>query len=148
MEQNESLFSLSIDPVTKSHLSETSRWTKVLAIGGIVCVVLIVAAGIYQYILLSRFDDVFGRGFDSARISIIIGYILVLLLIFFPVLYLFRFSARMKTAIDSNDQNALNEAFLYMKVYFRYLGIITVISLVLFGLSFIIGIVGGATLGG
>ena len=42
MDQNNPLFSLSIDPLTKAHLNDTARWARFLSISGMVVLVLMV----------------------------------------------------------------------------------------------------------
>jgi len=42
---------------------------------------------------------------------------------------MFRFANQMKTALYGNDQEDLNASFQNLKKYFRYVGIITIISL-------------------
>jgi hypothetical protein len=48
---------------------------------------------------------------------------------FFPLLYMLRFANQMRTALDGNDQEKLNESFQNLKRYFRYFGIITIIGM-------------------
>jgi hypothetical protein len=142
MQENNELFSLSIDPVVKSHLYETARWAKLLAIVGSLSLLLIVAAGICQYLMLSQFGDSFGMEFQTMRVVILIVYFIIIIIALFPLIYLFRFSGKMKSALKANDQTAFNESFLHLKQYFRFLGIITIIGVVLFALSIAVAIPG------
>jgi hypothetical protein len=142
MQENNELFSLSIDPVVKSHLAETARWARLLAIVGALSILLVVAAGIYQYMMLSQFDDSFGGGFQSMRVALVIVYFIIIIIAIFPLLYLFRFSGHMKAALNANDQTAFNESFLHLKLYFRFLGIITIIGVAFLALSIAVSIAG------
>ena len=133
------LFSLSIDPVTKAQLSETARWAKFLAIVGMIGVVLIVLGGVAYSIWISVMMESLGKdlgnpspAFETAYIfGSAIGFIIIAAVAFFPMLYMFRFANRMRKALDGNDQQSLNSSFQSLKIYFRYLGIITIISLAL-----------------
>jgi hypothetical protein len=62
----------------------------------------------------------------------------------FPLLFLLQFANRMKRALAANEQDDLNDAFLQLKKYFRYLGIIVIIVLALYALMFVLAIMGTA----
>jgi hypothetical protein len=149
--QNSSLFSLSIDPVTKAHLSETARWAKFLAIVGLIGIVLLVVGGLaYSIWITSMMQSIQDRydGFPSQRYSsgLAIGsavlFIIAAAVAFFPMLYMLRFANRMRTALNGNDQQSLNTSFQNLKIYFRYVGIITIISLALWVIWILIFVVG------
>ena len=137
MEENTSLFSLSIDPVTKANLYETARWARVLAIIGFVFLVIMIISGVLVSITLNRalVSDVVSGRMDAAGPSLAMLYIVFAIIGFFPLLYTLRFAAQMRRALNGNDQVLLNTSFQNLKRCFRYLGIITIISLVLFALS-------------
>ena len=149
MEQNQetSLFGLSIDPIGKSHLSDTARWAKFLAIVGMVMCVLIVVFGIIAATAISNVSD-FQRDFGGRRssydtgglgITLMITYIIIAVIYFFPCLFTLRFSNHMQNAIRANDQTSLNESFKNLKVTFRYMGILTIIFIALFLLGLLLG---------
>jgi len=133
-----SLFSLTIDPSTKAHLSETARWARFLAITGMISLALVVIFGLLYSIWISTMVDSMqnqnsfqtaqpfatGLAFGSAILFIIVASVA-----FFPLLYMYRFANQMRTALYGNDQELLNRSFQNLKKYFRYLGIITIISL-------------------
>lgn len=152
MEQNSSLFSLSIDPITKAHLSETAKWARFLAIVGFVFLLMVVLVGIYSTVTLNRFEESYRElgGVDSDSITgsagtgMAVMYIIMALIWFFPLLFTFRFANQMRNALQSNDQEMLNAAFQHLKICYRYLGIVTVIFLVMIALSFLFGIMGMA----
>jgi hypothetical protein len=144
MEENSSLFSMAIDPITKEHLSETAKWARFLAIVGFIALVLITAFGIYTSIVLSRFEDMYGyerRGFNNVLgLGSAITYLLVFLIYVFPVVFMFRFAGKMNQALESHDQGALNVSFQNLKVCFRYLGIVTIIGIVFVAIFIFLGI--------
>src|SRR4029079_4093291 len=137
--QRSSLFSLSIDPVTKAHLSETARWARFLAIVGLIGIVLMVVGGLaYSIWITSMLQTMQGRygGFSSnystgVAIGSAIIFVIAAAIAFFPMLYMLRFAGQMRTALNSNDQESLNSSFQNLKIYFRYVGIITIIGLAL-----------------
>lgn len=147
--QSHSLFSLSIDPVTKAHLSETGKWARFLAIVGFIFLGLMVIAGIYLSITFSSlepYDSPYGvnpSGMVAAMgVGMMIFYILFAVIMFFPLLFLLRFANKIKTALAANDQELLNTSFQNLKAYFRFIGIITIIGLAFFGIGILFGMVG------
>ncbi len=147
--QSSSLFSLTIDPLTKEHLSETAKWARFLAIAGMIVVLLVLAFTIYSVTVLGGVglpgsNDLSGNPnfVNSMRIGAIGGAIVMLAIAFFPLLFLLRFANGMRSAIASNDQNRLNAAFQNLKIYFRYLGIVVLIVMILYTLIFVFAIMG------
>lgn len=154
MDQNvssSSLFSLSIDPVTKAHLSETARWARFLAIVGFIFLGLMLVFGIflstYMSTIFGRNDMYGGAGLGASfGVGMAIMYIIISALWFFPLLFLLRFANRMRTALNGNDQQALNISLQNLKVFFRFIGIMTIIVLALYALIIILSLVGMAAL--
>lgn len=150
MQENTALFSLSIDPATKAQLSETAKWARFLAVAGFVFLLLVVFFGLYSTLVISRYEDVFNgylgrRGImDSIGTGVAAVYVIVSVVAFFPLLFMFRFANQMHRALFSNNQALLNGSFQNLKIYFRYLGIVTIIFLVLTLLSMLVGILGKA----
>jgi hypothetical protein len=64
----------------------------------------------------------------------VLVYFLLMLIWFFPVMFLFRFSKKINTAVAGNDQAALNASFQNLKACFRYVGIITLVVLAIYAL--------------
>lgn len=145
-DHSSSLFSLSIDPVTKSHLNDTARWARFLAISGIVLLglaatVTVLSATIFPNSTFTRFTV---NGVEEEQLTagmkivVAVCMLIAFLIAFFPMWYLLQFSNQMKKALYNNDQQALNHSFLNIKRYFRYVGIIMIIVLVVYGLAFIL----------
>ena len=150
MEQNEnlSLFGLTIDPNSKIHLAEAARWGKFLAIVGFIFCGIIVVVGLFAGSLLSSMGSSYGGSMSNtgglaAMMSVI--YIIIALVYFFPCLFLYRFAARMKAALLTNEQETLNNSFQNLKAMLRYMGIIMIIVLVIWGLSLLTVLVSAAS---
>jgi Mg2+ and Co2+ transporter CorA len=151
MEQtNTSLFSLSIDPVTKAHLYETAKWAKFLAVVGLIFLVLMIVAGVFGSAMLfstmGGLDNEYGgTGMATYGSGIFATYMIVVAVIyFFPLLFTLRFANKMRAALNGNDQQALNTSFQNLKACFRYIGIITIIALVFLAIGLVFGIMGAA----
>jgi len=139
-DQNISLFGLGIDSISKSHLSEAAKWARFLAICGFVFLGLMVIYGVVvSFVIadmagaLSEVDSTAGENNlkDMMRIGMVIFYIVFAVIAFFPYYFLLRFANKMKAALISNDQEALNGSFQHLKILYRYMGILMIISLVL-----------------
>jgi hypothetical protein len=140
------LFSLTIDPVTKSHLSETARWAKFLAITGMVFLFLmILLMTLGSTLIFSKFNDIQtadGSNMASfASLGLAIYMIVIAVIWFFPLLFTLRFANSMKRALAGNDQQALNTAFQNLKVCMRYLGVITIVVLAIYAIIIVVAII-------
>lgn len=151
MESNQSLFSLSIDPVTKEHLSETAKWARFLAILGMISLVLLLILMAFSAFqmnsTLSSLEDMDPDATTTGPsefmgVFMAIYSIVIAVIWFFPLLYLLRFATRMRSALSGNDQQALNESFQNLKRTMRYVGIVTIIGMALMLLGIVMAIVG------
>lgn len=151
-DQNSSLFGLSIDPISKNHLSEAARWAKFLAIMGFIMCGLIVIGGIFAGSMFEtltatnryeRFDESMEVNTKGLGALAAIVYILVALLYFFPCLFLYNFAVKMKTALIANNQDTLNTSFQNLKKTFRYVGIVTIIVLSFYVIALFMALAAG-----
>lgn len=147
MESNQSLFSLNIDPVTKVHLTETARWARFLAIIGFVSLILMVVIIIGALVFVGA-QDTPAPMFPGMGVAMALYYVIIAAIWFIPLLYLWRFAAAMNTALNGNDQQALNTSFLNLKSCFKFVGIVTVILLVLALLGVVAAAIGMMAMGG
>jgi hypothetical protein len=155
-----SLFELSFDHESIDHLTETARWGKFLAIVGFVsCGLIIIMAFAFGALLSSsvfsnipRYSNQIGPGasgfLGGAMFAMVAGmYTIFAAIYFFPCLFLYKFSVRMKAALNTNDQLKLNQSLKAQKFLFRYVGIITIIGVALGVLEIlVIGVMGLAAL--
>ncbi len=145
--QNPSLFGLNIDATGQSNLGDAARWAKFLAIIGMVMCVFLVIFGIYAATAFSSLDNSFRRGGygggyyggSGLGITIAVTYIIISVIYFFPCMFMLRFSNHMQNALKANDQASLNESLKYLKVTFRYMGVLTIIFLALFLMGLLLG---------
>ena len=155
MEQNQdlTLFGMSVDQTSRTHLAEAAKWAKFLSIIGFVGCGLLVLIGIFFGSFFSMFSselnrtspygDMAASGGMGAVAAIM--YSIIALVYFFPCLFLFRFATKMKTALASNDQETLNASFQNLKATFRFIGILTLIGLCFWILALIVTLLGAAT---
>jgi hypothetical protein len=67
-------------------------------------------------------------------------------LYYFPTQYLYNFAVKMKLAIQNSQQNNLEDGFENLKSLFKFTGILMIVVLSIYGLLFLIGLVGLAAM--
>ena len=132
---------LVIDWRSKEFLKETAKWTKFLAILGFVGIGLMVLGSLVMLFapssLMSNGDFPFG-----GKISMMLLYLAFAVLYYFPISYLYQFSENTKKAIENNDNNAIRDAFEFLKSHYKFMGILTIILLAFYAIIIFIGLIG------
>lgn len=139
MEQRDLLSNdLLVSEVSQSNLNAAAKWGKFLSIVGFVFCGVMVLVGVWAQVFLSSSAT---YAYDSAALKYMwIGYAIFALILFFPCLYLFRFSNRTQAAIRTSSQENLDSAFMNLKSMFKFYGIFTIIMLVIYALAFLFGV--------
>lgn len=132
---------LVIDWRSKEFLKETAKWTKFLAILGFVGIGLMVLGSFVMLFapssLMSNGDFPFG-----GKIFMMLLYLAFAVLYYFPISYLYQFSENTKKAIENNDNNAIRDAFEFLKSHYKFMGILTIILLSFYAIMIFIGLIG------
>jgi hypothetical protein len=135
---------LVIDWRSKEFLKETAKWTKFLAILGFVGIGLMVLGSLVMLFapssLMSNGDFPFG-----GKIFMMLLYLAFAVLYYFPISYLYQFSENTKKAIENNDNNAIRDAFEFLKSHYKFMGILTIILLSFYAIMIFIGLIGAGT---
>ena len=135
---------LIIDWRSKEFLKETAKWTKFLAILGFVGIGLMVLGSLVMLFapssLMSNGDFPFG-----GKIFMMLLYLAFAVLYYFPISYLYQFSENTKKAIENNDNNAIRDAFEFLKSHYKFMGILTIILLSFYAIMIFIGLIGAGT---
>ncbi|MDR3712551.1 MAG: DUF5362 family protein [Puia sp.] len=145
-----SLFDLQVDHETTSYLGETARWAKFIAVVGFVSCGLLAIFGLFAGSIFgaSSFgnSNLFGGSGMGGMIGVFLTvvYVGLAVLYFFPCLYLFNFASKMKVALHNNDQIQLNTSLKNLKSCFKFMGIMLIIILGLYGLILVGSIIGAA----
>lgn len=108
------------------------RWASFFSILGFLGIALIIIVGIIMGVVFSTIDTGLGAGIGSLLMII---YIILGAVYFYPILLLFRFSTWTKKAIRNNSSLDFSLALKNLKGHFQYIGIMTI---VLFALYFVI----------
>ena len=138
MESNQNLLSadLQVDAAAHTHLKEVAMWAKLLAIVGFILSVLLGLAALFAGALMETLSggltDFSGLGF---MVSII--YLIIAAIYFALSLFMFRFSTKMKRALETADQENFNVSLYNLKLVYRITGIIVIIYLAIIALALI-----------
>jgi hypothetical protein len=149
MDTNQNLLTddLHIDSSSQSYLLETAKWGNFLSIIGFIGSGILVLVALFSGTLLGAVTSGYGGGGALMGAGVLMAvYLIIAVIYFFMSLYLYKFSSKMKIALQSTDQNSLSDAFLNLKNLYRLTGIIAVVYLSLLALGLIVGI-GAAAFG-
>ncbi|AEE51302.1 hypothetical protein [Haliscomenobacter hydrossis] len=113
-------------------LSNAAQWGNILAIIGFVMLGLGAVVGLAAIVSIAAFGAM-GEGIPemegmSIMIWVAIGlYIVFLVVYIFPLLYLKRFSTKMKAAMAGDGSQSLADSFENLGKLFKFLGILTLV---------------------
>ncbi|OLY91084.1 hypothetical protein SAMN05444008_11862 [Cnuella takakiae] len=127
---------------SRSYLLETARWGRFLAIVGFVMLGLgVLAAIIIGLVMATQLAPFTNATFTGSILPVVFPMVYALLaaLYFFPCRNLYRFANKTKTALVVNDQETLTQAFANLKSLFKFVGVLTMVLLGFYALSFVFG---------
>ena len=141
-----------VTPQIESYFKESGKWAFFLGILGFIFLAIMLLSGILMMTSLSTIMNDYPSEFGGAGggFGLVSGgfigffYILMALLYFFPSLFLYRFGKTMKLAQRTGDQDTYAEGFKNLKSFFKFLGITSIVILVLYFLIFIGAFIFGA----
>ena len=133
-------FELEINEDIKGFLKETSSWGYFLAILGFIGIGFMVVFGVFFGAIigagaLGANNPYEAIGFSMGYFGLI--YVAMGLIYFFPVLYLFNFSRKMKRALSLNNNEDFNSAFKNLKSHYKFMGIFAIVIVSIYVLLFI-----------
>lgn len=120
-------------------MRETVKWAKFLAICFFVGLGLMVLVGVVFFFLSVSAPGPAEMKFSTSAVGIF--YILIAVLYFFPAMYLYRFATASAEAINTLNDDTLEEGLENLKSLFRFTGILMIIVLSLYAVGFILAIV-------
>lgn len=129
---------IGINQDSRDFLENTAKWGKLLALVGFIFAGIIITGGLIGFAISTRTQV---SGLDGALLSgalVSVSYLALGLLYFFPVLYLYKFSSNMLVGLKHNNQQGVTYAFKNLKSFFKLLGVLTIIMLVLITLGLLV----------
>jgi len=136
MENIEEKPKIELELETLRDLDRTRRWTMFLAILGFIAIGVLLIVGIFTGIFLS----IFNKGDTATSYP---GWMVCVFIIsasvinFFPMLYIFRFSKFISGVAKTHDKEELKKAFRNLRSYFTYVGIVIIVALVVYVITFL-----------
>jgi hypothetical protein len=141
---------LQVTPQSQSYLTESAKWGKFLAIMGFIfCGFMAILAFLIPALMsqLAQNNSSAGVTFSFTpfiKTTMTVLYLILAILLFFPCLYLYRFSVKMQVATKNISQENFDESLMNLKSMFKFCGIFTIIILSFYALTIIISIIGAA----
>ena len=123
-----------VTPRTIEFLKQTKPWVRFIAVLMFIGCALLVLAALVVIVAGAAFTD-FGRVFT---VPLGIMYFLLGLLYFVPALFLFRYADAIENLMRRKTSDALESALEHQKSFWKFVGILTVILLIAYGLMLII----------
>ncbi len=122
---------LEVTENSKKHLKTTASWTNFYAILCFIGVAFLLLGGIMMLAMRNMMHGFGAVPFSGFTTIMGIIYIIMAIVMIFPALYLYRFSQRTTKALENHSTPLLEEAFLNMKSYWKFIGIVSIISIAL-----------------
>jgi hypothetical protein len=122
---------LEIGDATLRNLNIARKWTMFLAVSGFIFFGLIVVLGLLTGTFLTAFklnDKIPGM----PDLMLMGGFLVFALINFFPIFFLFRFSTHTSNAVSKLDAAELHKAFRFLKLFFLYIGVLLILSILLY----------------
>ena len=138
-------FELRLNEISKKYLRETAKWAFMLSIIGFILVGLFVLFAVLIFVMSSALNSA-SNPFQQQGLPIGVAafiYIIMAALYFFPVLYLYKFSRKMKVALLEKNTEDLTAAFSNLKSFFKFLGVMMLVVIGIYVLVFVFAIIGG-----
>lgn len=121
-----------------NYLMETAKWGKFLAIVGYVSIGILILLAIFMMIGLSTMGNLTGTDFPMG----IFGFMYIILgaMYYFPVNYLYKYAVQIKKGLKSKDITTITAGFQNLKSLFKFMAIVTIVILSIYGLMLLVAI--------
>jgi len=135
-----------ITPDIRSFLSEIARWAYFLSIIGFIMIAFLIVIAIFAGsvigMMTSQIPEANGMGAIGGGFITFL-YLIIAGIYIFPILYLYRFSTKMKYALRTNDQESLSSSFENLKSHYKFIGVLMIVVLAFYALGILMLIIGG-----
>ena len=133
---------------SKNFLKEIANWCMFFSILGFLSIFFFIVIAILMGTVYAPMLDMMTmqqfQGVTGSGLYIMILYLVIALLYVMPVLYLFKFSRKMKEALATKSDETLAEAFGNLKSHFKFIGVMTIIVISLYILLFVFSLAAGS----
>lgn len=122
-------------------LRQTQPWVRFLSVLGFVCSALMVFMGAFAFVATMSAKT---RG-GPVEHFVVLAYIPIGILYFFPSLFLFRYASRINTLWMTRSVRQLEDALEAQKSFWKFVGILALVVIVLYLLVIVLAIGFAAT---
>ena len=121
---------LCITPYGSSYLKTSAKWATFLAILGFIGSGIMVFVALLMLIIspISKLSSTLGLPMSLLGVV----YLLLAIFYFFPAYYLYNFADKTKIALDSNNQDVLDDSLKNLKRMFKFIGIMTIVLIAIY----------------
>ncbi|WP_423149415.1 hypothetical protein [Rubrolithibacter danxiaensis] len=134
---------LRINYDSQNYLYQSAKWCKLLAVIGFIFAAVLLFFAFSLSKALTFLEPVFPLFEKIPKKGISTGFFVLSLIYFFPSLFLFQFAVNIKHGLAKNNSVKLTKAFLKMKSFFMFWGIVALVILIFYVLMIASVIVGG-----
>ena len=140
---------LQVTPQSQSYLTESAKWGKFLAIVGFIfCGFMVILAflipALFSQLAQNSASEATFSFSSSTKTIMTVMYLILAVLLFFPCIYLYRFSVKMQVATRNISEENFDDALMNLKSMFKFYGIFTIAILSFYALIIIVSIIGAA----
>ncbi|MGL4632387.1 MAG: DUF5362 family protein [Leadbetterella sp.] len=129
-----------------NQLRQTAKWAKIVAIFQIVMAALIILLSFFIGTIFGTLTALSGQPnpfIGGMGIFIGIFYALLGVILMIPSVFQLNFANKIKNGLNSEDPELMQVGFHNLKRYYKFMGILVIISAVFYGLLIVIGLIGG-----
>jgi hypothetical protein len=138
MENLTEIKKIELEEATLRDIDTTRKWSMFIAILGFIAIGLVIIIGLIAGVFLSAFNSGDAQLGSAEMILIFVLLLLMMAIYFFPLLYLYRFSKHAGNAVRTMDKDLMAEAFRYLRKYYVFIGILTIVVLAFYVIALIV----------
>ena len=139
---------LELLPEGVKSIDEMRKWSMFLAILGFIGVGLMLLASIFMGTIFGALEafgnETLPRGLG---VGISMMYLVIAIVYFFPVYYLLQFSIKAKRAVQEASNNEFTNAIKNLKSHYKFVGIMTIVVMVVYPILVFALLAGGVIAG-
>jgi len=138
MEENTSLFEQHLDEPSAIEMTETARWARMFGLVMITLMGISVLFFVFAWGKLQALFVTLSEGEQSqSMIIILVALLFCVALVSTMCFFLVRGANRIKTSLQTRDQQQFNSGLVDIKTYFIFYGVIAILGLLVTLVSFI-----------
>ena len=139
MDQEQQNHSLVISEISLSELASIRKWAFFLAIMGFIGSAFMIIFGLF-FGAMSKFVPQEGATNKFPVIIMMLFYFIIGIIYIFPSMLLFNFSSKIKMALATHSESPFAEALNYLRLLFKFTGIMVIICILFVLLGIIIAV--------